>query len=46
VGSTYRIPGSPERSIEEHGLIVAAVSERKAEDARALMRKHLAGIEP
>ena len=46
VGSTYRIPGSPERSIEEHGLIAAAVSERKAEDARALMREHLAGIEP
>ena len=46
VGPSYRIQGSPERAIDVHGLIVAAMSERRSEDARALMREHLAGVEP
>jgi GntR family transcriptional repressor for pyruvate dehydrogenase complex len=45
LGSIYRIPGSPERSIEDHGLIIAAMSERKPDEARAQMREHLARVE-
>jgi DNA-binding FadR family transcriptional regulator len=45
LGSIYRIPGSPERSVEDHGLIIAAMAERNPEDARAQMRDHLARVE-
>jgi DNA-binding FadR family transcriptional regulator len=45
LGSIYRIPGSPERSVEDHGLIIAAMAERNPDDARAQMRDHLARVE-
>jgi DNA-binding FadR family transcriptional regulator len=45
LGSIYRIPGSPEQSIEDHGLIIAAMGEGKPEEARARMREHLERVE-
>ena len=45
LGSIYRIPGSPEQSIEDHGLIIAAMAERNPDDARAQMHEHLARVE-
>lgn len=40
-----RLPGSPERSVEDHGLIIAAMAERSPEDARAQMHDHLGRVE-
>jgi GntR family transcriptional repressor for pyruvate dehydrogenase complex len=45
LGSIYRIPGSPEASIDDHGLIIAAMGEGRPEDARARMREHLERVE-
>jgi DNA-binding FadR family transcriptional regulator len=45
LGSIYRIPGSPEQSIEDHGLIIAAMAEGNPDDARAQMRDHLSRVE-
>jgi GntR family transcriptional regulator, transcriptional repressor for pyruvate dehydrogenase complex len=45
LGSIYRIPGSPEQSIEDHALIIAAMADRKPEEARAQMREHLGRVE-
>jgi GntR family transcriptional repressor for pyruvate dehydrogenase complex len=45
LGSIYRIPGSPERSIEDHGLIIKAMEEGKPDEARAQMREHLGRVE-
>jgi GntR family transcriptional regulator, transcriptional repressor for pyruvate dehydrogenase complex len=45
LGSIYRIPGSPEQSIEDHGLIIKAMEEGKPEEARAQMRQHLGRVE-
>ena len=45
LGSIYRIPGSPERSIEDHGLIIKAMAEGKPDEARARMREHLDRVE-
>jgi GntR family transcriptional regulator, transcriptional repressor for pyruvate dehydrogenase complex len=43
--SAWRIPGSPERAVEMHRLILAAISERRPEDARRLMRDHVSRVE-
>lgn len=45
LGSIYKIPGSPERSIEDHGLIIAAMAEGKPDEARERMREHLGRVE-
>lgn len=45
LGSIYKIPGSPERSIEDHGLIIAAMSEGRPDEARERMREHLGRVE-
>ncbi len=43
--SIYQIPGSPERSMEQHRQILAAVVAGRPEDARARMREHLLRVE-
>lgn len=45
LGSIYRIPGSPEQSIEDHGLIIAAMGDGKPDEARARMHEHLTRVE-
>jgi GntR family transcriptional repressor for pyruvate dehydrogenase complex len=45
LGSIYKIPGSPEQSIEDHGLIIAAMSEGRPDEARERMREHLGRVE-
>jgi GntR family transcriptional repressor for pyruvate dehydrogenase complex len=45
LGSIYKIPGSPERSIEDHRLIIAAMAEGKPDEARERMREHLGRVE-
>jgi DNA-binding FadR family transcriptional regulator len=45
LGSIYKIPGSPERSIEDHGLIIEAMEAGKPDEARERMREHLARVE-
>jgi GntR family transcriptional repressor for pyruvate dehydrogenase complex len=43
--SIYRIPGSPERSREEHRRILEAVVAGRPDEARARMREHLLRVE-
>jgi GntR family transcriptional regulator, transcriptional repressor for pyruvate dehydrogenase complex len=45
LGSIYKIPGSPEQSIEDHGLIIAAIGKGRPEEARERMREHLGRVE-
>jgi GntR family transcriptional repressor for pyruvate dehydrogenase complex len=45
LSSSYHIPGSPERAIEMHRLILEAVAERRPEDARQRMQEHVARVE-
>jgi GntR family transcriptional repressor for pyruvate dehydrogenase complex len=43
--SIYQIPGSPERSMEEHRHILEAVVAGNSDEARARMREHLLRVE-
>jgi len=43
--SIFRIPGSPEASLEQHRAIRAAIAGRDPERARAQMREHLVRVE-
>jgi GntR family transcriptional repressor for pyruvate dehydrogenase complex len=43
--SIYEIPGSPERSIEQHRQILEAVAAGQPGEARARMREHLLRVE-
>lgn len=43
--SIYQIPGSPERSMEEHRQILEAVVAGTPEEARTRMREHLLRVE-
>lgn len=43
--SIYRIPGSPERSLEQHRAIRDAIASRNAAVARDAMRAHLVRVE-
>lgn len=43
--SIYQIPGSPERSMEQHHQILEAVVAGRPDDARARMREHLLRVE-
>ncbi|HSL65092.1 MAG TPA: FadR/GntR family transcriptional regulator [Gaiellaceae bacterium] len=45
LSSSYHIPGSPERAVEMHRLILEAVSGRLPEDARQRMQEHVARVE-
>jgi GntR family transcriptional regulator, transcriptional repressor for pyruvate dehydrogenase complex len=43
--SIYQIPGSPERSMEQHRQILDAVVAGRPDEARARMREHLLRVE-
>lgn len=43
--SLYRVPGSPERSMEQHRQIFEAVLAGRADEARRRMREHLNRVE-
>src|SRR5439155_13350607 len=43
--SVFLIPGSPERSQDQHRAIRAAIADRDADRARAEMRDHLVSVE-
>lgn len=45
LSSIYHIPGSPQRSIEQHRLILDAIARGDAEGARRRMQEHLARVE-
>jgi GntR family transcriptional repressor for pyruvate dehydrogenase complex len=45
LGTIYHIPGSPQRSLEQHRTIVDAIEARDAERARARMHEHLARVD-
>lgn len=45
LGSIYHIPGSPQRSIAQHRLILEAIATGDAEAARERMGEHLARVE-
>ena len=45
LASSYHIPGSPERAVEMHRKILAAVESGDADEARRLMREHVARVE-
>lgn len=45
LASIYHIPGSPQRSIEQHRRILEAVAARDAAAARHRMREHLLKVE-
>ncbi len=45
LSSSYHIPGSPERAIEMHHLILDAVAQRRPEEARQRMQEHVARVE-
>lgn len=43
--SIYRIPGSPERSMEQHRKILEAIIARRPDEARERVREHLHRVE-
>lgn len=45
LGSIYNIPGSPERSVDDHERIIDAVARRQASEARSRMHEHLSRVE-
>ncbi|MGZ4410673.1 MAG: FadR/GntR family transcriptional regulator [Gaiellaceae bacterium] len=45
LGSIYHVPGSPERSLEQHRAILEAIGARRPHDARTRMAEHIARVE-
>jgi GntR family transcriptional repressor for pyruvate dehydrogenase complex len=45
LGSIYHVPGSPERSLEQHRAILEAIRARRPHDARMRMAEHIARVE-
>lgn len=45
LASSYHIPGSPDRAIEMHRLILEAIEEGRPEEARQRMQEHVARVE-
>ena len=45
LSSAYHVPGSPERAVEMHGRIVAAIAAGDPAAARALMLEHVSGVQ-
>ena len=44
-GTVYHIPGSPERSLEQHREILGAIALRRPDEARDRMHEHIARVE-
>lgn len=45
LSSAYHVPGSPERAVEMHRLILEAVAARRPEEARRQMQEHVSRVE-
>ena len=45
LASVYHVPGSPERAIEMHQLILEAIRDRRPDVARARMHEHVESVE-
>ena len=45
LSSSYHIPGSPDRAIELHRLILEAIAAKRPEDARQRMQEHVSRVE-
>jgi GntR family transcriptional repressor for pyruvate dehydrogenase complex len=45
LSSSYHIPGSPERAVEMHRLILEAIEQKRPEEARQRMQEHVARVE-
>jgi GntR family transcriptional repressor for pyruvate dehydrogenase complex len=45
LSSSYHIPGSPERAVELHRLILEAIAAKRPEDARQRMQEHVSRVE-
>lgn len=45
LASSYHIPGSPDRAIDMHRLILEAIEQRRPEEARQRMQEHVARVE-
>jgi GntR family transcriptional regulator, transcriptional repressor for pyruvate dehydrogenase complex len=45
LSSSYHIPGSPERAIEMHRLILEAIDQKRPEEARQRMQEHVSRVE-
>jgi GntR family transcriptional regulator, transcriptional repressor for pyruvate dehydrogenase complex len=45
LASSYHIPGSPERAIELHRLILEAIQDKHPEEARQRMQEHVSRVE-
>ncbi len=45
LGTVYHIPGSPQRSLEQHREIMAAISRRNPDEARERMHEHIGRVE-
>jgi GntR family transcriptional repressor for pyruvate dehydrogenase complex len=45
LSSSYHIPGSPDRAIELHRLILEAITAKRPEDARQRMQEHVSRVE-
>ena len=43
--SIYKIPGSPEKSVDDHGRIVEAIEAGEPDEARRRMHEHLGRVE-
>lgn len=44
-GTVYHIPGSPQRSLEQHREILKAIELRRPDDARRLMHEHISRVQ-
>jgi GntR family transcriptional repressor for pyruvate dehydrogenase complex len=45
LASVYHVPGSPDRAIEMHQLILDAIRERRPDVARERMHEHVESVE-
>ena len=45
LSSVYHVPGSPNRAIEMHSLILEAIRDRRPDVARARMQEHVESVE-
>lgn len=45
LSSSYHVPGSPERAVEMHRLILEAIRDRRPDLARERMQKHVDSVE-
>ena len=45
LGTAFLVPGGPQRSLEQHREILAAIEARRADEARRVMHEHIQRVE-